>query len=259
MIGVSPKPSSSSAARIAPTRPSIMSLGATTSAPARAWETAVRASSSSDASLSTVPSAVSTPAVAVVGVLAQADVGDHEQLGVRGLDRARGELHDALVVPGAGALGVLLGGDAEQQHGGDAEREGAAGLLDGRRRCRGGRRPGIEAIGARPSRPSSTNSGRTRSDGCERGLAHEVAQRAGAAQAAQARARERRASHVQRRVSRRSRSPRRARARLPVLERHREDVVVLPAPVDVEVLQRAALAGGSRPSRRRGSSGCCAG
>ena len=61
MIGVSARPCSSSAARIAPTRPSIMSLGATTSAPAAAWETAVRASSSSVASLSTTPSARSTP------------------------------------------------------------------------------------------------------------------------------------------------------------------------------------------------------
>src|SRR5919201_2044019 len=48
MIGVS-----DSASRIAPTRPSIMSLGATTSAPASTWLTAVRASSSSVASLST--------------------------------------------------------------------------------------------------------------------------------------------------------------------------------------------------------------
>ncbi len=61
MIGVSSKPSSSSAARISPTRPSIMSLGAIRSAPARAWETAVRASSSSVASLSTPPSDRSTP------------------------------------------------------------------------------------------------------------------------------------------------------------------------------------------------------
>jgi len=37
MIGVSPKPPESSATRIAATRPSIMSLGATTSAPASAW------------------------------------------------------------------------------------------------------------------------------------------------------------------------------------------------------------------------------
>ena len=41
---------------MAPTRPSIMSLGATTSAPASAWLTAVRASSSRLRSLSTSPS-----------------------------------------------------------------------------------------------------------------------------------------------------------------------------------------------------------
>ncbi len=61
MIGVSERSCSSSAVRSAPTRPSIMSLGATASAPAAAWETAVRASSSSVASLSTTPSARSTP------------------------------------------------------------------------------------------------------------------------------------------------------------------------------------------------------
>ena len=61
MIGVSLRPWSSSAARSAPTRPSIMSLGATASAPASACETAVRASSSSVWSLSTTPSARSTP------------------------------------------------------------------------------------------------------------------------------------------------------------------------------------------------------
>ena len=61
MIGVSASPCSSSAARSAPTRPSIMSLGATTSAPASACETAVRASSSSVRSLSTTPSSRRTP------------------------------------------------------------------------------------------------------------------------------------------------------------------------------------------------------
>ena len=55
------RPSSSSAARMAPTRPSIMSLGAITSAPARACDSAVRASSSTLASLSTDPSARSRP------------------------------------------------------------------------------------------------------------------------------------------------------------------------------------------------------
>src|SRR5579875_2317275 len=63
-MGTSAKPSPSSSSRMARTRPSIMSDGATTSAPARAWLTAVRASSSTEASLSIVcaaPSATSTP------------------------------------------------------------------------------------------------------------------------------------------------------------------------------------------------------
>ena len=46
MIGVSAYPASSSVSRIAPTRPSIMSDGATMSAPASTWESATRASSS---------------------------------------------------------------------------------------------------------------------------------------------------------------------------------------------------------------------
>ena len=56
MIATSEWPSSSSWERIAPTRPSIMSLGATTSAPASACEIAVLASSSIVMSLSTSPS-----------------------------------------------------------------------------------------------------------------------------------------------------------------------------------------------------------
>ena len=98
--------------------------------PRAACEMAVRASSSSVASLSTVAVGAHDAAVAVRGVLAQADVGDDEQVGVRLLDRARGELDDALVVVGARALLVLLGRDAEQQHRRDAERVRLAGLLD---------------------------------------------------------------------------------------------------------------------------------
>ena len=113
-------------------RPSIMSLGATTSAPARAWETAARAISSTLESLSTRPSRVEQAAVAVVGVLAEADVGHDEQLGVRLLDRARGELDDALVVVGAGALGVLRSGIPKSRTAGRPSACGVAGLLDGR-------------------------------------------------------------------------------------------------------------------------------
>jgi hypothetical protein len=45
---------SGSAARMAPTRPSIMSLGQTASAPASTWLAAVRASSSSVSSFATL-------------------------------------------------------------------------------------------------------------------------------------------------------------------------------------------------------------
>ena len=86
---------------------------------------------------------------------------------MRVLDRARGELDDALVVPRARALGVLVGGDAEQQDGRDAERRGLAGLLHGAQIDRRST-PGMAPIGLRPSGPASTNSGRTKSPASSR-------------------------------------------------------------------------------------------
>ena len=68
-------------------------------------------------------------AVAVARVLAQAQVGDDEHVGVGVLDRARGELDGALVVPGARALLVLV-----------------------RRGCRRAGRRGCRARGPRPPR-----------------------------------------------------------------------------------------------------------
>ena len=62
-------------------------------------------------------------AVAVRRVLAQADVGDHGQVGVRLLQRADRQLHDALVVVGAGAGLVLGGRDPEQDHRLDPDRQ----------------------------------------------------------------------------------------------------------------------------------------
>ena len=61
------------------------------------------------------------PAMAVVHVLAQADVGDHDQVGCLVFDGAHGELHDALGVVGAARRRVLVRGDAEQQHRRNAE------------------------------------------------------------------------------------------------------------------------------------------
>ena len=103
-----------------PTKPSIIPDGATTSAPARACDSATRPRFSSVASLSTSPS-IDHAAVAVGGVLVEAGVEDHRQLGDRLLDRAGRLLHQAVVVPGVGADRVLLLGDAEQDHRRDAE------------------------------------------------------------------------------------------------------------------------------------------
>ena len=59
-------------------------------------------------------------AVAVRGVLAEADVGDHGQLRMGLLQRPHRHLDDALVVVGARPGLVLVGGDAEEQHGADS-------------------------------------------------------------------------------------------------------------------------------------------
>ncbi len=69
-------------------------------------------------------------AVAVRGVLAEADVGDHGQVGVGLLERPHRHLHDALVVVGAGAGLVLGGGDAEEEDGADAGGGDLGGLGD---------------------------------------------------------------------------------------------------------------------------------
>ena len=73
---------------------------------------------------------VQDAAMAVVGVLAEAFV-RHEQHAVaeRLPQRPQRLLHDAFVVQGAGAGGVLVRGDAEQDEGADAEVDGGADLL----------------------------------------------------------------------------------------------------------------------------------
>ncbi len=68
--------------------------------------------------------------MAVRGVLAEADVGDHGQVGVGVLQRPDRHLHDPLVVVGAAADLVLGGGDAEQQQRADPGGGDLAGLLD---------------------------------------------------------------------------------------------------------------------------------
>ena len=124
-------------------------------------------------------------AVPVIGVLAQAQVGDHEQLGVSLLDRAGRQLHDAVIVVRARALGVFGRGDPEQQHGGDAELGSAARLNHGR----GDREP-VDP-GQRPDRlaPIQPLGHEQRVDEIGRGelgLAHEPAQLARGPQPAHA-------------------------------------------------------------------------
>ena len=124
-------------------------------------------------------------AVAVARVLAQAQVGDHEQVGVGALDRARRELDDALVVPRARALLVLGRRQAEQQHRGDAERVRLAGLAH-----RGVDREVVDARhrGDRRAAAAAVDDEHRVDEVARRelGLAHEVADAGGRAQPAQA-------------------------------------------------------------------------
>ena len=99
MIATCSKPRSSSAWRMAPTRPSIMSDGATMSAPAAACDTAARTSCSTVASLA-ISSSIDEAAVAVDGVLAQADVGDDQHVRHFALDGADRRLHRPLGIVG---------------------------------------------------------------------------------------------------------------------------------------------------------------
>ena len=96
--------------------------GAITSAPAWAWETAVRASRSRVGSLSTSGSpSPQDAAVAVGGVLADAGVRHQEQVGVGPLEGPGGLLHDPVLIEGP-AAGLVLGlREPEQEHGGDAQ------------------------------------------------------------------------------------------------------------------------------------------
>ena len=143
----------------------------------------MRASSSSVSSLSTSPSR-STPQWPCARVLAEADVGERAaSSGNRGAQRAQRALDDPVVVPGAGALVVLLLRDAEQDHRRDAERARA------RRLAR--RASSTECRAQRRAAPRSASALRRDEERhhevveVEPRLAHERAQRVGAPQAAQ--------------------------------------------------------------------------
>ena len=136
MIAVCSKPSASSAVRIAATWPSIIALGATMSAPARAWLTAVSASRASAASLSTEPSGAERAAVPVVGVLAQAGVGDRHERQLEGADAPERLLHDPVRRPTppsrSGPLPPAGRTGARRRHRAPASRRGLHGRHVGR-------------------------------------------------------------------------------------------------------------------------------
>src|SRR2546422_1048353 len=118
MIGVSVKLASSRDSRIAPTRPSIMSDGATMSAPASAREQL-------EGRIVADAAALDDAAVTVTRVLAEAHVGDDQEVGHDVLHGADRLLDDAVLGVRLGAARVLLRRHPEEEHRGDAHSRGA--------------------------------------------------------------------------------------------------------------------------------------
>ena len=75
-------------------------------------------------------------AVAVRRVLAEADVGEQDELREARPQRAQRDLDDAVLLPRAGRLVVLHLGDAEEHHRADAARGKLLDLVQQPRRCR---------------------------------------------------------------------------------------------------------------------------
>ncbi len=128
-----------------------------------------------------VPVVVQHPAMPVIGVLVQTEVGDHDVFVAElGTERPKGHLRDAVGVPRLGALGVLALGDAEQDEREDAPARDLGGLfpqglervleLSGHRRDRYGIRHAL-----------FHEQRRDQMAGRELGLAHERAERGGSA------------------------------------------------------------------------------
>ena len=98
-------------------------------------------------------------AVAVRGVFAEAGVDGDRQLGHGLLDGADRPLDDALGVPGLAADLVLLLGQPEQQHRGDAQLGDLLGLARPARRPTGGTARAARRSRLRTPLPGTTNSG----------------------------------------------------------------------------------------------------
>src|SRR5437867_3142824 len=122
------KPDSSRARLIAATRPSIMSEGDDVGARPREGDSRAREEIQRRI-VGDLPG-LDDPAVAVIGVLAEADIGDEEDPGDLLLQLAEGPLDDSRGVEGTGARRVLRGGDAEENHARDPVVPSRLDLLD---------------------------------------------------------------------------------------------------------------------------------
>ena len=144
---------------MAPTWPSIIPLGATTSAPAAAWASATSAYSVEGGVVVDVAVRRRDAAVPVVGVLVEAAGRPSAPSVAERVAElaASATLHDAVGIRGPGADGVLVsGGHPEQDDAGHAQRRPAATSCAATPRC-AGPTPGSEgSAGARRSPPART-------------------------------------------------------------------------------------------------------
>ena len=163
-------PASSSASRIAATRPSIMSDGATMSAPASAWTSAWSTSTFDRVVVDDVAGLVDEPVVAVRGVGIERDVGQDADLRHRvldRLDRAADEIvgvERLLARPRCGARSGVFGNRAT--HG--MPRSAASRALAASRSTLQRRRREASRSAPRNPEPSQMNSGQMKSLGCSR-------------------------------------------------------------------------------------------
>ena len=144
-----------------------MSLGQTTSAPASAWLTAVPREELERRVVHDL-AVGDEPAVAVVGVLAQAHVGHEHELGQLGPQRAQRLLHDAVLRVGAGAGVVLFLGDPEEEHRADPEPVHARTPRRPARRPSGARSRSARAAARRRPRRDRRRADSTRLEGSSR-------------------------------------------------------------------------------------------
>ena len=164
MICTSWKPASSRPARMAPTRPSIMSDGAMMSAPASAWSTAWR-DQQRDRLVVEDPLAVHQAVMAVAGVGVERHVGDDADLRHGRLDRAHGAADEVAAVQ---RLGAASGRAATDRCRGRARWPGCRARRPARPRARprrwsGARRPASRRPASRPLAPSIRKIGQIRS------------------------------------------------------------------------------------------------